>query len=91
MMRSEAYLGLYFGGGGGQAIFGRVGQLHAACLLGGRGHAPPRNKNLKNGAFWSIVCSKNLKNINFLNKIMDIVLLCTIFRGIGTYSSENVY
>ena len=63
-----------------------------------RWDAPPR-KFLKNGAIWCVlediyfakILSKiNLKNSHFYIKIIDNVLLRTIFRDIGacTYSPD---
>ena len=46
-------------------------------------------------AFWNIFCCNFVKKIFkmfiFCIKIIDIVLLCTIFRGIGAYSPECLF
>ena len=42
-----AYLGFYFGGGGGSKYFGKLGVFAWLCIVlharGVRGYAPPRN------------------------------------------------
>ena len=47
------------------------------------------------GAFWSIFCcnfvQKICKNVILYTKVIDIVLLGTIFRGIAAYSPECVF
>ena len=86
-----------FRGGGGFKIFlEKWGYLHgeATRLPGGvRGHAPPRIF-LKNGAIWCVLenilqkfCKKKIikKIVIFYMKIINNVLLRTIFRGIGAY------
>ena len=65
---------------------------------GDRGHTPPR-KFFKNGAIWCVLeyillqfCPiKIVKIFIFFIKIIDIVLLRTIFRGIEAYSRMFVY
>ena len=78
----RAYLGFYFGGGG--------------SLLGGFGGMLPE-KSFINGAIWCVLenillkfCPQKIsKNIHFFHiKIMDNVLLRTIFRGIRAYSPD---
>ena len=70
-LNAVAYLGFYFGGGGGSKFFGKK----ATRLLGGFGGMHPE-KILKNGAIWcvlesillKIVKKNNLKNSHFLYK-----------------------
>ena len=67
----------------------------ATRLLGGIGGMLPRKLKkiiMQLGAFGvyfaAILTRKNCKNVHFL---IDIVLLRTIFRGIGAYSRMFVY
>ena len=48
----------YFGGGGVQNIFGKVGVFALREVRGVRGHAPPRKllKMVQFGKFWRIFC-----------------------------------
>ena len=61
--QAVAYLGFYFGGGGGFKIFlEKWGYLHgeATRLLGGSGACSPE-KIFKNGAIWCVLESILLK------------------------------
>ena len=75
-----------------------AGRGKATRLLGGFGGMLPPRKFLKMvqfGAFWSIFsCNfvkKICKNVILYTKVIDIVLLGTIFRGIAAYSPECVF
>ena len=74
------------------------GAKRHAFVNGVREHAPPRKlkKIGQFGAFWSIFCCNVVKK--FFAKmfilytiVIDIVLLGTIFRGIGTFSPELLF
>ena len=70
----------------------------ATRLLGGFGACSLENF-LKNGAIWCVLeyillqfCQKKIvKMFIFYTKVIDIVLLCTIYRGIGAYSPEYLF
>ena len=84
------YLGFHFGGGGGggggSKYFRKVGIF--VWVKGGSGAFSPENSFFK-CAFWRKFCPKENATIFIFHiKIIDNVLLRTIFKGIGAYSPD---
>ena len=71
---SVAYLGFYFGGGGGSKYLGKVGVFAWLCIVlhaRGSGDMLPR-ENFKNGAIWCVLENILLKFCK--NKIVKILI-----------------
>ena len=88
-----------FRGGGGVQINFRKVAVFAWRLIGGFGDMLPqkiKKKMVQFGVFWCIFCcnfvqKKVVKMSIFYIKMIDIVLLRTIFRGVGAYSPKCLF
>ena len=86
-------------GGKVQSNFRNWGCMHGAERLLGRFGVCSPEFFLKNGAIWKVlenillqICQKKIvKMFIFYTKVIDIVLLRTIYRGIGAYSPECLF
>ena len=86
---SVAYLGFHFGGWV-QNIFGKVGVV-ATRLLGRFGGMLPRENFKKWCNLENILlkfCKKNCKKIHFYRKIIDNILLRTLYLGVLEHTPQ---
>ena len=91
-IESVAYLGFHFGGGG-KYFFGKVWVFAWRSHAFARGVRACSPGNLwcnlvRFGEYFSKILEKNWKNIHFYIKIIDNVLLCTLYLGVLEHTPQ---
>ena len=82
------------GGGGGSKYFLKSGGIciarSHAFTRGVQGYAPPRQffKMVRFGEYFAKILQKSCKNIHFYNKIIDNVLLRTLYLAVLEHTPQ---